>query len=935
MPPALTQGSSRLFLLDGMALAYRAHFAFVKNPLTTSKGLPTSAVFGFLLTLDRVLDQEKPERIAVVFDAQEPTFRHKEYPEYKATREKMPDDLVPQLGWIEKVVKALGIPFLREPGFEADDVIGTLARRESAKGHDVWIVSGDKDMTQLVGPHVKLYNLLKPREPMPELVDEAKVVEKFGVPPDRVIDVLALMGDASDNVPGVPGVGEKTAIELVQTYGAVEQVLEAAPTIPKKALSARLVEHAHLARLSKRLVTIDTAVPLHADWDHLARKDLDVPMLREAYQALEFTDRFQALPVEGAPAVAQAYHTVESAKDLDALVKLLKARKGKGGFALDTETTSVHPTRAELVGLSFSWKAGEAWYVPVNRDPPMFGGAVERNRAEGSLFDEEGPRTGDAAEVLKRLKPVLEDPSIEKTGQNAKYDVIVLACQEPVSVDVQGVAFDTMVADFDLRPDARTHNLDAMSLDRLGIKKIPTEELIGTGKNQITMREVPVEKVARYACEDADCTWRLRELLAPELVEAGVDRVFHDVDMPLLPVLAKMERTGIRVDLEVLARLSAEFEARAARLEKEIHELAGEVFNLRSNAKVGELLFEKLKLHEAAGRKKPRRTAKGTGYSTDEGTLDELKEHHPIPAKLLEWRGVTKLKNTYVDPLPEEVNPRTGRIHTTFHLTGAATGRLSSSDPNLQNIPARGDDGRAIRTAFVPEPGWKLLSADYSQIELRLLAHLAGDPGLQAAFLAGEDVHRSTAAKIFGVEPKAVTPDMRSNAKAINFGIIYGMGAQRLAAETGVTMAEAEGFIDAYFKAYPRVKAFEAETVEAARRTGYVATMLGRRRYLPDLTSEDPRLRSGAERVAVNTPIQGTAADLIKLAMVRIDRRLTKEGFRARMLLQVHDELDFEVPPDEVDRLTALVKKEMSSALEVTVPIVVDVGVGPNWAEAH
>lgn len=934
MAAPLTAGASRLFLLDGMALAYRAHFAFLRNPLSTSKGQPTSAVFGFLLTLDRVLAQEQPERLAVVFDAQEPTFRHKEYPEYKATRDKMPDELVPQLVWIEKIVKAMGLPFLREPGYEADDVIGTLARREAAKGHDVWIVSGDKDMMQLVGPHVRLYNLLKPRDGQPELVDAERVVEKFGVPPDRVIDVLALMGDASDNVPGVPGVGDKTAVELVKAYGSVEEVLEQAPDLPKKALSSRLVDHAHLARLSKRLVTIDTKVPLHAGWDSLVRGEADLEALRDAYKALEFTDRLERLAIPAAPALSTRYHTVRTEEELDALVAALKARRGHGGFAFDTETTSVHPTQAELVGLSFAWKAGEAWYVPVNLDPPIFGGEVERGRAEGSLFLE-GPRSGDAEKVLDRLRPVLEDPRIEKTGQNAKYDVIVLACQQPRGVEVEGVAFDTMVADFNLRPDARTHNLDALSLERLGIRKIPTEALIGTGKAQVTMREVPVEKVAAYACEDADCTWRLRELLEPELKAAGVDRVFHDVDMPLLPVLARMERTGIRVDLEVLAGLSARFEQRAAALEKELHELAGEVFNLRSNAKVGEILFDRLKLHEAAGRKKPRRTATGAGYATDEKTLDELKAHHPIPGKLLEWRGLAKLKSTYVDPLPTAVNPRTGRIHTTFHLTGAATGRLSSSDPNLQNIPIRGEDGRAIRTAFVPERGWRMLSADYSQIELRLLAHLADDPGLKAAFLAGEDVHRATASRMFGVAARDVTPDLRGKAKAINFGIIYGMGAQRLAAETGVSLAEAEGFIEAYFRAYPRVKAYEEETVASARRLGYVTTMLGRRRLLPDLTDDDPRLRSSAERVAVNTPIQGTAADLIKLAMVRIDRRLRAERFEARMLLQVHDELDFEVPPGEVDRLTALVKHEMATALEVAVPIVVDVGVGPNWAEAH
>ena len=943
---ALTSGSSRLFLLDGMALAYRAHFGFLKNPLITSKGMPTSAVFGFLLTLDRILSQENPERIAVVFDAPEPTFRHREYAEYKATREKMPEELVPQLGYIERIVQGLGIPFLKMPGYEADDVIGTLSKREGEKGHDVWIVSGDKDMGQLVSSRVKLYNSLKPGAAEAELIDEAGIIARWGVPPSKVIDVLGLMGDASDNVPGVPGVGEKTASKLVIEHGSLEAVLAAGPTLPQKKLAERLVEHADLARLSKRLVTIDCAVPIHTDWNDLARRPIDAAKLRSAYGDLEFTEKLLALGSaglpEGAPGAAagpksddRRYRAVETAKELDALIQALNSTKGRGGFTLDTETTSVHPTQAELVGLSFSWKKDEAFYVPVNRDPPMFGGEATRAKAEGSLFDEEGPRSGDAEAVLDRLRPVLEDATIEKTGQNAKYDTIVLACQQPRGIDVRGVAFDTMIASWCLRPDARTHNLDAMSLEHLGITKIPTSELIGAGKTQITMREVPIEKVATYACEDADCTHRLRALFEPKLTEAGLDRVFHEVEMPLLPVLARMERTGIRVDPDALRRMSLVLEERAKKLEEEIYAAAGEIFNLRSNAKIGELLFDKWKLHEIAGRKRARRTEKGTGYSTDERTLLELAPYHPLPSKLVDWRMLTKLKSTYVDPLPEAVNPRTGRIHTTFHQTGAATGRLSSSDPNLQNIPARGEEGRAIRAAFVPERGWKLLSADYSQIELRLLAHLANDPGLLAAFRAGEDIHRATAAKVMGVPLEAVTPEMRGRAKAINFGIVYGMGAMSLSQQIKVTMAQAEEFIESYFRIYPNVRSYEEKVVAEARKTGSVTTLMGRRRPLPTINDDDPRIRSSAERVAVNTPIQGTAADLIKLAMIRIDRRLTDEKYRARMLLQVHDELVFEVPPDEVERLTAMVKAEMAGALEVSVPIIVDVGCGDNWAEAH
>ncbi len=928
-PAALTTGTSRLFLLDGMALAYRAHFAMTRGQtLATTKGLPTGAVFGFLRTLKKILGQEKPERICVVFDSPEPTFRHREYPEYKATREKMPDDLVPQLDWIRKVVEAMGIPFLRVPGYEADDVIGTLAKREAARGHDVWIVSGDKDMLQLVTDRVRLYNPMKPGAEAVDLVDEAGVVARFGVPPSKVVDVLGLMGDASDNVPGVPGVGDKTAQRLVVEHGSLEGALAAAPSLPQKKLAENLTRHADLARLSRRLVTIDVAVPLDASWDDLKPRPPDADALRALAVELEIEELY-----EGGKAVGR-YRTVDSPAALDDLVRRLAATRGKGGFVLDTETTSVQPMEAELVGLSFAWEEGEAWYVPVNRDPPLFGGAVERARASGSLFDDEGPRSDDARAVLERLKPVLEDPSVEKTGQNAKYDWLVLANQEG-GVDVRGVAFDTMIADFLLRPDARTHNLDAMSLERLGIKKIPTTDLIGTGKAQVTMREVPIEKVSTYACEDADCTLRLKRLLEPALSSAGLDRVFREVEMPLLPVLARMERTGIRLDVAVLKKMGESLDARAKDLEEKIYREAGGPLNLRSNAQLGEVLFDRLKLHEHAGRSRPRRTEKGTGWSTDERTLAEFADAHPLPRLILDWRTLTKLKSTYVDALPEWVNEKTKRVHTTFHQTGAATGRLSSSDPNLQNIPVRGEEGKAIRTAFVPEVGWKLLSADYSQIELRLLAHLASDPGLLAAFRAGEDIHRSTASKVFGVAPELVTSEMRGRAKAVNFGIVYGMGAQSLAQQTGATVTEAQAFIDRYFQVYSSVQSYKRRVIEEARKNGFVTTLMGRRRLLPEIASEDPRIQSQAERVAINTPIQGTAADLIKLAMIRIDRRLSEEGYRSRMLLQVHDELVFEVPPGEEERLTDLIRKEMSGAIDVAVPIVVDVGLGANWAEAH
>jgi DNA polymerase-1 len=916
-----------------MALAYRAHFAMWKNPLATSKGLATSAVYGFLMALRRLVDQERPERICVVFDGSTPTFRHRAYADYKATRQKMPDELLAQLDWIRRVVEAEGIPFVRLEGYEADDVIGTLARRESEKGVDVWIVSGDKDMQQLVSDRVRLYDPMRGADDV-RILDAAGVEAKLGVPPSKVVDVLGLMGDSSDNVPGVPGVGDKTAVRLVREHGSLEGALAAAPSMPQKRLAEALAAHAEQALLSKRLVTLDCAVPLDPSLSDLSRREPDRRALHEIFTTLEF----QKLAAEVADAAVRApaatsYRTARTPEDVRALVASLAATRETGGFAVDTETTGIDALRSEIVGLSFAWKPHEAHYVPLNCDPPIFGtGPAERREIAGSLFPG-GVRCRDVEAVLDLLRPVLEDPTIPKTGQNLKYDWLVLRSH---GVELRGIEFDTMVASFCIDPDGRRHDLDSMSLAWLQEKKTPTTDLLGTGRNQVTMLEVEVERVSAYACEDADCTWRLRGTLERELEARGVAPVFRDVEMPLLPVLCRMEHAGIRLDVEALARMGKDLAARAKVLEERLFEAAGGPVNLRSNPQIGVLLFDRLRLHETTGRKRPRRTVKGTGWATDERTLLEFAPHHPIPAMLLEWRMLTKLTSTYVEALPAYVNPRTGRVHTTFHQTGAATGRLSSSEPNLQNIPVRGEEGRLLRTAFVPEPGWTLVSADYSQIELRLLAHLAEDPGLLGAFQAKEDVHRSTAARVFGVPPSEVTAEMRGRAKAVNFGVIYGMGAQRLAAETDVTVAEAEAFIEAYFRAFPNVLSYQARVVEEARRNGYVTTLLGRRRHLGDELSErDSRIRSQAERAAVNTPLQGTAADLVKVAMIRIDRRLREEGFRSRMLLQVHDELVFEVPPEEEERLVEAVRTEMTGVADLRVPLVVDVGRGRDWAEAH
>ncbi len=919
----------RLFLLDGMALAYRAHFALMRSPLVTSKGQPTSAVFGFLAALDRIRQHEKPDEIVVIFDAKEPTFRHRAYAAYKATREKMPEEMVPQLEWIRRAVEAEGLPFLRVPGYEADDVIGTLARQGEAAARDVWIVSGDKDMCQLVTDHVRLYNVQKPNQTEVELLDASGVEEKLGVPPEKVIDLLSLMGDTSDNVPGVPGVGPKRAKELIETWGDLEAVLAHAGELKQKKLRENLLEHQEEARLSKYLVTIDTAVPV--DLATLERGERDEEALRALYLEIEFQARLDALEHAGDGLGEIHYTLVDTPAKLDALVQALAATKKREGFVFDTETTSVDPMRADLVGLSFAWKPREAFYVPVNLDPPMFGGgSVKKGSGQGRLFDRGTGADGDA--VLDRLRGVLEDEAIPKAGQNLKYDLHVL---ERHGVSVRGVAFDTMVADWCVDPGGRVHNIDEMAMRRLGIRKIPTTDLLGKGKNQITMAEVPIEDVSRYACEDADVALRLEAELKEELREKEVADLFHDVEMPLVPVLTRMEHAGVRLDVSLLGAISEDLGTRAETAEARIHEVAGEAFNIRSTAHLGKLLFEDLKLHEHLGRKRPKRTAKGTGYATDEQTLLELAAYHELPALVLEYRSLTKLKNTYVDALPAYVNPDTGRIHTTFHQTGTATGRLSSSDPNLQNIPIRSEAGRAIRRAFVPGDGCLFLSADYSQIELRLLAHLSGDEGLIAAFRSGEDIHRATAARVFKVDPEDVDSGLRSRAKAVNFGVIYGMGPQRLARETKVTLEEARAFIDQYFDTYPDVRGFLERTVEEARACGYVSTLLGRKRWLPELLSKDKRVRAQAENVAVNTPMQGTAADLIKLAMIRIDRRLREEGLRARMLLQIHDELVVETPESEKAVVEDMVRGEMSRAMDLDVPILVECGWGANWAEAH
>jgi DNA polymerase-1 len=895
----------RLFLIDGSALAYRSYFAFIRNPLINSKGENTSAVFGYTRTLLDLLTQEKPEYIAVAFDTPDPTFRHERFVDYKATRQKMPDELSAQWPRLKEITEALGVTLIETPGFEADDVMGTLAKQAERGGLDTYLVTADKDLMQLVSPHVKIYSLRKV-DNQQEILDRAGVQLKFGVPPERVIDVLALMGDSSDNIPGIRGIGEKTAVKLIQEYGDLEAVLAKAAEIKPKGVADKILANVEMARLSQELATIHTDVPLPCSPTDLAPRPRDAARLTTLFQDLEFGSLVKQVADHG-QADHQGYQLMRSRAQFDALCDTLATL---ARFAIDTETTDLNPLKAELLCVSVAWAPGEAYCVPLQ-------------------FPEQG-QADDHRYVLNRLKPILENPAVFKCGQNIKYDILVLSRH---GIELQGVEFDTMVASYVVNPSGRQHNLDALALEHLHIKKIPITDLIGSGKGQRNMREVPLEDMARYACEDADVTWRLRDLLVAKLTETATWDLFQRVEIPLITVLKEMEQAGVCLDVPLLRHMSQEMDRQLLTLTQEIYDLAGERFNINSTQQLGRLLFEKLEIQKAQGIKRVRRTK--TGYSTDVAALEQFKDH-PLVGKMLEYRQLAKLKSTYVDALPQLVNPQTGRVHTSYNQTVAATGRLSSSDPNLQNIPARTELGREIRKAFIAGSDDRcLLSADYSQIELRILAHLSQDMTLIESFRLGEDVHRRTAAKIFGVPSEQVTPVQRARAKTINFGVIYGMGPMRLAREIDISLEEAKRFIEAYFATYPGVHRYTVESVDKARERGYATTLLGRRRYLPELFSDNQGMRVAAEYMAVNTPVQGSSADLIKMAMINIRNRLRRERLKAQMLLQVHDELVFEVPSAELDAVKPLVVEEMERAVQLDVPVKADVGAGRNWFEAH
>ncbi len=894
--------TERLFLLDGTALAYRSFFAFLRNPLFDGKGRNVSAVFGFTGMLFQLLEKEKPHHIGVAFDPPGPTFRHERFAEYKATRQKMPEEMVDSLPAIREVVEGFRIPIFELPGYEADDVLGTLARQAEERGIETWLVTGDKDLMQLVTERVRIYNLLK--QPL-EVYGPGEVKAKMGVPPERIVDYLGLTGDSSDNIPGVPGIGPKTAVTLLEAFGSLDGLLARVEEVTQKRARESLLANREQALLSRELARIRTDVPVTLDLEAVRVGSRDDRRLVGLFREYQFNGFLQKLRPEQVEA-PRDYRTVRSEADLEALVAELRAAPR---FVFDTETTGIDPLRAEPVGLSFSVRPHQAWYVPLNLSPPYL----------------------PPAEILARLSAVLTDPRIGKAGQNVKYDLKVLA---RAGIEAAPIVFDTMLASFLLDPASRQHNLDALSLVHLNLRKIPTSDLIGKGKDEITMDRVPVEKVAEYACEDAEVTLRLMELFEPRLEALDLSRLNREVEVPLVAVLARMESRGVLLDAAVLGRMSVTMTAEIARLEQEIKVLAGVEFNLNSPQQLGAVLFETLKIQE--GRKQKLKVTSSTGqYATDQETLEAYADH-PIVRKIFDYREYVKLKGTYVDTLPALVNPATGRIHASYHQAVAVTGRLSASDPNLQNIPIRTEVGREIRTAFVAPPGHVLMSADYSQIELRVLAHLSGDETLIAAFVEGKDIHADTSSRIFGVARELVTPEMRSRAKAINFGIIYGMGPQRLSRTTGISMGEAREFIEAYFRTYPRVRDFQEECKRRAREEGYVQTLLGRRRHIRDeINSTDRRVAVNAENVAINTPIQGTAADLIKVAMIRIDERLRRERRRAGMIIQVHDELVLEVPEEEREAVRALVREEMENALTLAVPIVVGLGEGPNWLAAH
>ncbi|MBO4851933.1 MAG: DNA polymerase I [Prevotella sp.] len=919
----------KLFFLDAYALIYRAYYAFIKNPRINSKGVNTSAIMGFCNTLHEVLTKEKPTYIGVAFDPHGPTFRSEAFAAYKAQREKTPEDIIIAVPIIKQILNALHIPILQVDGFEADDIIGTLATQAKNQPVETFMLTPDKDYGQLVSQQVKIY---RPRHGGGyEIMGEAEIKEKYGIDsPLQVIDLLALMGDSADNFPGCPGVGEKTAIKLITQFGNVENLIAHTDQL-KGALRKKVEEHVEDIIMSKFLATIKTDVPIALNFEELKVKEPDEEQLRKIFTELEFktlaekflpqkqkivkkgvvqldlfddfsttgTEEEKKSSFESLETIKHDYQLVENKEDI---IKCRDFLLTSVFLSLDTETTSTSPMDAELVGLSFSIRENQAFYVPV---------------PENRLL---------AQEIVEIFRPLYENPHSLKIGQNIKYDIQVLA---NYGITVEGPLWDTMVAHYLIQPEMR-HNMDLMAEALLNYKTIHIDQLLGPkGKNQKSMRDFTPSEVYEYAAEDADVTLRLKKVLEPKLREVGAEQLFYDIEMPLVRVLAEMERNGVRIDTKALAETSQAFTKRMNDIEERIYQLAGETFNIASPKQVGDILFNKLHIIE-----KPKKTKTGQ-FVTSEEVLQTLKGKHEIVEKILAHRALKKLLGTYIDTLPTLVNPKTGHIHTSFNQTVTATGRLSSSDPNLQNIPVRGEDGKEIRKAFIPDEGCLFYSADYSQIELRVMAHLSGDENMIEAFREGYDIHAATAAKIYGKEIDKVTRDERTKAKRANFGIIYGITVFGLAERLEIERSEARQLIDGYFDTFPKVREYMEQAKQTAREKGYVETFFHRRRYLPDINSQNATVRGFAERNAINAPIQGSAADIIKVAMTRIYDRFKKEHIQSKMILQVHDELNFSVFPEEKERVEEIVLQEMQNAYQLAVPLIADAGWGSNWLEAH
>ena len=897
----------RMFLIDGYAMLYRAHFAMIRNPLITSYGLPTSALFGFLNQLFRLLKKENPDYVAAIFDRKEKTFRHKKYPDYKATRDPMPEELQEQLPHLWKLIEAMQIPYLSQAGFEADDIIGTLVKHGLEQDLDVFIVSGDKDFMQLINANVFLFAPGTRNKP-DKIYDIKGVEDRWGVPPEKIVDLFGLMGDSSDNIPGVAGVGPKSAMKLIHDYGTLEKALENAESVTNKRVRNGLLEGKDNAILSKDLATIVTDVPLDREIDELVRQDMDI----EAMESLLTEYEFHAL-INQLPSSAEEKISTKNKSDKDykiiTTVKNLKnyfnSVKSNSLLAFDIETDALDPMQNKIVGFSFATKANSGIYVPT----------LYKDKQKNHFGDD------DLSTVIEIIRPIMENNDIPKTGQNAKFDMLVLKRH---GIEVQGLVCDTMIAAHLLKPEARSYKLDNLSIEYLNYRMVPIEDLIGKGKNQISMAEVELDKAGFYAAEDADIAWQLTDIFQKQLQNSGLDHFFKKIELPLLSVLMDMEYQGTYVEKEMLEKMSIELGEKIENLSKEIIKEAGIEFNINSTQQLANILFDVLNLRKVKQR------------STAESVLEVLRNEHPLPGMILNYRKINKLKNTYLDALPPLVNNDTGRIHTTFGQTIASTGRLSSSNPNFQNIPIRTDEGREIRKSFkAQKKGWLIFSADYSQIELRIMAHLSQDPALIKAFNNNEDIHSRTASDVFSVDIKDLLPEMRRTAKIVNFGIMYGAGAFRLSQELGIPRSEAQVLIDTYFERYAGIREYMDRTIKQAEDQKYVETVLGRRRNIWNIDSENHIQREAAKRMAINMPIQGTAAEMIKLAMLDIHRTLINDGYNARMILQIHDELLFEAPAQEIDTLKEMVSDKMVNAMPLTIPLVVDCGKGIDWFEAH